>query len=197
MEMKDKHFEEARGAYEEQLASGNLNIEVVAKLAELYLQIGAIDKAIDVMEKFIADHPTHLEARERLGTYYQYAQRQEDYLRNLEEINRLKPHPDNLKAMSDIYNFNTQYDKQAETLQKLVTTEQGAGNVQDAQHFLDLAHIQASNKEYGSAITTLQELKKSQPENFSFAHEELLVSLFFDDKRPEEAASEANEWATV
>jgi tetratricopeptide (TPR) repeat protein len=89
MQMKDKNFEDARIAYEAQLASGNLSIEVVTRLSELYLQTGEVNKAIEVMEKFIAANPASLEARRQLGTYYQYAQRQDDYLRNLEEINKL------------------------------------------------------------------------------------------------------------
>lgn len=190
MQMKDKHFEEARIAYEEQLAKGNLTVDVVTRLSELHLQVGAVDKAIEVMEKFIAANPDNLAAREKLGTYYQYAQRQDDYLRNLEEINQLKPRPENLKALSDIYNFNTEYNKQADTLKKLIETEKGS----DARHFVDLASIFAAEKNYPEAIATLQGLKQNHTDNFSFAEEELLVTLLFDAKRGDEAVAEANDW---
>ncbi len=196
MQMKDKHFEEARVAYEQQLESGNLNIEVVTRLSELYLQIGAVDKAILVMEKFIAENPSNMAARERLGTYYQYAQRQDDYLRNLEEINALKPKPENLKVLSDIYNFNTEYNKQADTLKRLIATEENQGDT-DAKSFMDLASIFAADKKYAEAATTLQGLKLNHPDHFTFAEEELLVTLLFDDKRPDEAAAEAAEWVSA
>jgi len=190
MQMKDKHFEEARAAYEEQLAKGNLSIEVVTRLSELHLQVGAIDKAIEVMEKFIAMNPDNLAAREKVGTYYQYAQRQDDYLRNLEEINKLKPRAENLKLLSDIYNFNTEYSQQADTLKKLIETEKGS----EARHFIDLAQIFAADKNYPEAITTLQGLKQNHPDSFTFSEEELLVTLLFDAKRGDEAATEAGEW---
>src|SRR5665213_1226161 len=87
MQMKDKHFEEARKVYEEEVAQGKVSLETVNHLTDLYLQIGAIDKAIAVLEKYVADNPTRLDIRTKLGTLYQYAQRPDDYMRNLEEIN--------------------------------------------------------------------------------------------------------------
>lgn len=190
MQMKDKRFEEARGSYEKQLADGNVTIEVVTRLSELYLQIGAVDKAIEVMEKYIATKPTDINAREKLGVYYQYAQRQEDYLRNLEEIQKLTPKPENLKTLSDIYNFNTQYEKQAETLNQLVETDQG-GSV---KNFMDLAYIHAAKKAYPEAIDILKEFKTKHPEEYGFEQTELMLTLMFDAKRGEEAALEADEW---
>src|SRR5215469_6011393 len=67
MEMKDKHFEEARKDYQKQLAEGNLTPEVVNNLTDLYLQIGAVDKAIEVMQQYIALHPDNLAARQKIG----------------------------------------------------------------------------------------------------------------------------------
>lgn len=190
MQMKDKHFTEARTDYETQLEQGKLNVEIATRLSELYLQTGDIEKAIGVMEKFVKANPTHLAARKTLGTYYQYAQRQDDYMRNLEEINKLLPKPENLKVLSEIYNFNTQYDKQAETLKKLIA-EQGTT---DATSYVDLASIYASGKNYSQAIATLQTLKQKRPEDFEFAQEELLVTLLFDNNQPNEAVAEADAW---
>lgn len=190
MQMKDKRFAEALANYESQLAQGNLSKEVVTRLAELYLQTGAVDKAIEVTEKYIAANPTDLDAREKVGVYYQYAQRQDDYLRNLEEINKLKPQTENLKILSDIYNFNTQYDKQADALKKLIESEKGA----NGKNFMDLAYIFAAQKSYPEAITTLQGYKVTHPEEFKFPQTELLVTLLFDDKRPDEALKEADSY---
>jgi tetratricopeptide (TPR) repeat protein len=188
MEMKDKHFAEARHAYEEQLAGGNLSLDVVTHLTDLYLQVGAIDKAIEVMEKFVAQHPNHLEARTKLGTLYQYAQRPEDYQRNLEAINQIKMKPENLVALSSIYNFSGQYDKQTATLQKLITVDQG----KNPKYYTDLANIQAAKHDYAGAIATLRELQKNRPDQFSFENTALLVALLLDNKQQDEALKTAD-----
>ncbi|HEU5046404.1 MAG TPA: tetratricopeptide repeat protein [Rickettsiales bacterium] len=193
MEMKDKHFEEARTAYEKELSAGTLDMEVANNLSNLYLQKGDVNKAIEVIEKFVQAHPTDLDARTRLGTLYQYAQRSDDYLRNLEEINKLKPTSENLTTLSDIYNFKGEYDKQAQTLKELILTEKG----KNPQHFVDLANIQASNHDYTNAIATLRDLQKTDPEHFTYQNELFLVSLLFDNKQPDEAAKAATEWVNT
>ncbi|MGE0754429.1 MAG: tetratricopeptide repeat protein [Alphaproteobacteria bacterium] len=190
IQMKDKHFEEALASYETQKASGDLSVEVVSKLTELYLQKSEVNKAIEVMEEYVAVNPRDLEARERLGTYYQYAQRTDDYLRNLEEINRLTPTQENLKTLADIYNFNSEYDNQAKTLKEIVTTQPD----NNPQHYMDLAYIQAANKEVDEAIATLQLFKKQLPEKFSFDGALLLVSLLLDKGQEAEALAVATEW---
>ena len=190
MQMKDKRFEEALVSYEKQLANGNLSLEVVNRLCELYLQTGSVDKAIEVMEKYIAANPTDIPALEKLGLYYQYAQRQDDYLHNLEVINNLKPKPENLKALSDIYNFNTEYNKQADALGELVKTEQGA----NSKNFMDLAYIHAVEKDYTEAVKTLQDLKTQYPADYLFPQAELMVTLLFDAKRGDEAVTEGAAW---
>ena len=116
MLLKDKHFDEARQAYEENLAQGVPTLETANQLMELYLQSGDINKAIDVVKRYVDAHPRDLEMRKRLGTLYQYAQRQDDYLHNLEEMNKISPQPETLKILSDIYNLKGEYDKQADIL---------------------------------------------------------------------------------
>ncbi len=190
MQMKDKRFEEALASYEAQKAAGTLTVDVASQLSELYLQESNVDKAIVVMEEFVAANPTNLDARKRLGTFYQYAQRNDDYLRNLEEINRLTPTAENLKTLSDIYNFTSEYDKQVKTLQEIINTEQGS----NPQHFIDLANIQAANKSYAEAIETLKKFKAQYPEQFSYDATMLLISLMLDEKQTNEALQVGTEW---
>jgi hypothetical protein len=187
---KDKKFDEARVAYEQQLQNGIVSPEVVNTLVDLYLQVGAIDKAIDVMERYIATRPNDIEARRRLGELYQFAQRPDDYLRNLEEINRIQPSAETLQALSQIYNFNSQYDKQAEALKKLIAVE----NQANPQHYIDLANLQASKQARVDAIDTLQKFRAALPQSFTFAQEELLVSLLLDEKRVDEAYAASLSW---
>lgn len=190
IQMKDKRFEEALKSYEEQKSSGALTAEVVSKLTELYLQQSDVNKAIEVMEEFIASHPRDLEARKRLGTYYQYAQRNDDYLRNLEEINRLTPTTENLKTLADIYNFKNEFNNQEKTLKEIVAAEPE----NNAKYFMELAYIQAANKDYDQAISTLQQFKAKDPEKFTFDGALLLVSLLLDQNKEPEALQVAIDW---
>ncbi len=190
MQLKDKHFEDARAAYEKELAAGTLNMEVANNLSDLYLQKGNINKAIETMEKFVAAHPGNLEARIKLGTLYQYDQRTDQYMNNLEAINKIRPNTNDLSNLSYLYNFKGDYDKQAQVLRELIAAEKG----KNPKHFSDLANIQASRHDYAGAIDTLSQLRKSDPEHFTFANEVLLVSLLFDNRQPEDAKKTLESW---
>lgn len=186
---KDKHFSTAREAYEAQLREGALTPEVVNNLVTLYLQDGSLNEATAVMERYIETRPADIEARKRLGQLYQYAGRQDDYQRNLEEIARLNPSPESIAELSQIYNFKGEYDKQAEALKSLIAAEQGV----NAQRYIDLANIQAP-KARQEAIATLQELQAKHPEAFTFREQELLTSLLLDEKRTDDAYASALAW---
>lgn len=190
MQMKDKHFEAARSAYEKETEGAAPNLEVANNLSDLYLQKGDIKKAIETMEKFVASDPNNLQARIKLGRLYQYDQRTEEYMHNLEAINNLKPSSDNLNTLSDIYNYKGDYDQQEKTLKDLIAYEKG----KDPKHYYDLANIQASRHDFVGAVATLHDLQKADPEHFTFSNEVLLVSLLFDDKKPDDATKAASEW---
>lgn len=193
IQFKDKRFDAARATYEEQLKSGKLTPDVVNTLVDLYLQVGSIDQAVAVMEQYVASNPADVSARRRLGELYQFAQRPNDYLRNLEEVAKLNPTPESLAELAQIYNYNSDYARQADTLKQLIALEQ-EGN---AQHFVDLANILASRQSKPEAIDALLRLKARHPQAFDFKQEELLVSLLLDEKRIDEAAAEALAWRQI
>jgi len=190
MEVKDKLFAEAQQIYEKELAKGDLSIGVVSQVTELYVQGGAIDKAIAIMEKFVAEHPDNIDARIRLGQYYQYAQRNEDYRRNLEEINKLKPSSEQTRQLADIYQFTTEYDKQIGALQQLT----GDPKTREPQQYVDLANLLAAKKDYAQAIATLRQMQKTYPKDFGYKETQLLATLLYDQKHNEEAFVEIKNW---
>lgn len=190
MAMKDKNFDAARSAYEKEVTSGSITLEVANNLSDLYLQKGEIKKAIEIMEKFVTANPNNLQGRIKLGRLYQFDQRTDDYTHNLEAINNLKPSSENLDTLSDIYNYKGDYEKQEQTLKNMIAFEKG----QNPKHYSDLANIQASQHDYAGAISTLHEFQKLTPNYFTFANEMLLVSLLFDEQKPDEATQTAGEW---
>ena len=190
MNFKDKKFEESLVAYEEELKKGNLHVSIVGPLIELYLQNGRVDDAIALTERYVEKNPNDIKAREQLGKYYQYAQRQEDYLRNLETLNKMKPDAESMKKLSEIYNFNTQYDKQIETLDQMIVTGEGV----TPKVFMDQAQLLASQQKPLDAVKTLEEFQKAFPDKFPFEAIELMVSLLMDNKQPEQALAKSESW---
>lgn len=190
MHYKNRQFEKAQTAYQEQVAQGQLNIEVATQLARLHLQNGDIEKAIDIMSKFVEANPANVEARKELGNLYQYAQRTEDYIRNLEAINKIRPDRETLERLADIYSFNAQHEKNLQALEELVAL----GPDSSPKYYLSLAQLQAAGKKRTDAIATLKALKKSHPESFGFEETRFFISLLLDENQPQEAFQAAEDW---
>ncbi len=190
---KDKKFDESRAMYEEQLKQGNLSPDTAGNLVDLYLQNGRVNDAIGVMEQFVAKRPTDLSARVILGQLYQYAQRQDDYLKNLEDIKAMNPSEAVLAKLHEEYQKDAQFSKQLSNLEALV--QQGGGGAMDAARYRALATMQAQNKQYDEAIVNLGKLRQLDPASFKFPEVELMVSLQADAQHPDEALKEANAWS--
>ncbi len=173
-----------------QLESGDLSVDVVSALVDIYLQEGNVDEAINITERFVEENPTNIEARKQLGTLYQYAQRPDDYIRNLEEIKRISGNKDITRNLSDIYNFNEDYAKQADALRELIEQKEQL----EPHQFVELANIMASNQNTEEAISVLQTLRQNNPDQMPFDALQLLVSLLMDKAQYEEAYNESVWW---
>lgn len=193
MQFRDKEFEKARVTYEQNLANGQLNVEVVKALTDLHLQSGDVDKAIDVMERFVAQNPNNIEARHELGKLYQFAQRPDDYLANLEEINRLQKGGDSLRAMNEMYAADQQYDKQEPALEALVGSEEG----RLPSHYRNLARLQSSQQKLREAIATYEEFWRVHPNEFKFDDLEVMMTLQLELDNIEGAFNTANSYMDV
>jgi hypothetical protein len=173
MQFRDKEFNKARVAYEQRLESGSLTVDVVSALTNLHLQEGNVDEAILIMERFIAENPENIRARQELGKLYQFAQRPDDYLANLEIINELQESTDSLETMNEMYAASQQYDKQEPTLEALVgTKEERLPN-----HYRNLIRLKSQQKKNAEAIETYKEFWEVYPTNIAYEDVELLVTL--------------------
>ena len=181
LQYKDKHYSKALVLYELQTQKGNFSPQVVTPLADLYLKYGKIDKAISLMEKFVKRSPNYLDAWEKLGLYYQYGQRYDDYRRNLEKIYQISPNPEILRKLAEIHNFNGDLDRQKPVLKELTTKFPAK-----RQDYIDLAYLHAVERDYASAVSTLEILLKRE-ETPDPEIVELIMSLLIDAGRPEKA----------
>jgi len=189
MNLKDKKFEAARELYLEQLANDDMSISVVIPLTDLHLQNSNVDAAVDLMERFVNRNPGNIQARRRLGKLYQYAERSEDYVANLEKIVLLRASEEDLRELSNNYNFSARYEKQIEMLIELIKLKPGR-----EQYYLDLAYLQASQGMLSDAAGTLERFNDSCPEAITDETVEFLLSLLLDTGRHRNAFEISSQW---
>ena len=179
---KNQEFAKARAEYEALIEEGRVNVRTVIPLSRLYLQEGEVDRAIEVMERLMGRHPESIRLRERLGTYYQYAQRPSDYRRNLEALVEREPSEGRFRQLADIYNFEGRYRQQVTVLERLL--ERGEGRPDD---YRALGYLHARLQEPAAGVRRLRELERRWPEEFQARDRRLLVSLLLDGQRYAEA----------
>ncbi|MDP1723737.1 MAG: tetratricopeptide repeat protein [Alphaproteobacteria bacterium] len=192
MYIKDKEFSEALEIYEKLIQKGRLKPEPVKALTDLYVQYGEINRAIELLEQFIAENPEHLEARQQIGTYYQYAQRPGDYLRNLVDVVKFAPSKERLKELSDIYNFNGEYDKQIEILKQLIAYPDP-----EPEYFVYVAHLLAGKDRIDESIAILGDYRLKFPAKITPDTLEFMMSLLLSKHRQDEAYKWSKEWFDI
>lgn len=188
---KDKQYDKAYELYKAKLESGDASPETVGALVDMHLQYGAINDAIKVMEYYVAKHPNSVAARENLGLLYQYAQRPDDYLKNLEIIKELRPDDKAIeKRLAEAYNHDANYEKQLPVLQSLVDKDEKG----EPSQYRSLANLQATSQRWADAISTMNKFREAKPEEFVFNDQEFLVSLLMEDKQFDLAQTEVQTW---
>ncbi|PWC43139.1 tetratricopeptide repeat protein [Azospirillum sp. TSO22-1] len=188
---RDQEFAPALAAYEARYAQGDRTAGTVMPLTRLYLADGSVERAIALMEGYVAHEPAQLEARELLGTLYKHAQRPFDYLDNLEAIARLKPSDAVLRELADAYAYYGEFDRQAEALKRLV-----ALRPDDAEASVDLGQLLAARGRLAEAAGTLAAADDRKNGGIEYDGRVLLTSLLLDLDRADEAFRRAERWLT-
>lgn len=188
MYLQDKQFAAARQTYEERLAAGDFAVAIVLPLIDIYLHYGEVDKAVALMERFLAEHPGNVDARERLGDYFKDAQRYGDYRQNLEALAELAPSPAILRALIEIYVIEGEDEARMTILARLV-----AGFDATAREQVQLAELQAAYGYLAAAAETLELLAERMPEALGGRARFFLASLLLDLGRTDEAFAMASE----
>lgn len=192
LQEKDQTIREAGNVdYEAQYAAGNVSERVVVGLADTYIGQGRGQDALPILEAFVRDNPEALAARKKLAALYQAAGRDEDYLRQMEIVAQREPSEQNLKLLADMYNYVQLYDKQAETLRRLIEVSGGA----NPDYYVDLATVLALQERKGEAAGVIQELQARHPDYVSFKMVRLVVVNYVDSGQMEDAFREAASWS--
>jgi Tfp pilus assembly protein PilF len=186
---RDKNFDEALRRYEARLKSGDLSPAVVMPLSQLYLQFGNVDAAVALMERYVREHPEDVTARTELGRYYQFAQRGPEYLAELEALSRLSPSEQTLRSIAEIYSFQSQFDEQIATLQRIVELYPGS-----PQDLIDMATLMAARGRLTDAAAALRRLHEVHPDASTPETIQFLLSTLLDSGQPDAAVTEGRQW---
>lgn len=189
MYLKSRQIPQAQAIYERLFAEGDQSVQVVIPLVDIYLSLGSVNRAVEVLEPFVERHPKNVPAMEKLAKLYQYAQRPLDYLSIQQRLSELDPSERRLGELADIYNFYGRYEQQIATLRQLTRLYPG-----NTRRSLDLAQLLAARKRYDEAIASLRLIQKQAPEDFDQSLSELLVYMYLSAGQPQQAQAQAERW---
>ncbi|ABK45467.1 hypothetical protein Mmc1_2976 [Magnetococcus marinus MC-1] len=190
MYLKDKDFDTAQGYLESFVdASKEMPDSAVLPLAKLHLQNGQVDKAVKLLEDFLKRRPENIEAQKLLNTYYQYAQRPTEYLRNLEAIVKKTPDKDALIRLSRLYNQRGMHDSQIDVLYQLIKYYP-----EDTRPYGDLTRMLASKKRYDEAVEVMLRLREEKHLFLREDEKELLLDLLLLADRLQQAQTLSKSW---
>ncbi len=123
MRLEDKNFNDAFEYYKKQYIHGEKSINILAPLIKIYIYYGYIDKAIGLLELYIAENPNSIEGRKQLTALYKSSEYYYKYCESLEELQKLVPSTRNLQALSDTYSFLGMREKEMEALARLIKSK--------------------------------------------------------------------------
>ena len=172
---------------------GRRSFPIMSALADKKIAAGDRPGAIKVLEEYVASNGADAKGHQKLAEQYQLAGRQADYNRELEAVAASAPTEANLRLLSDIYNANKDYPKQAATLQKLVDVTQGA----KPESYVDLATIQVVAGDQDGALRTVEALRAKHPGFSNYPTTRIMVSVLSGKGDVERAFQIANEWLST
>ena len=188
MYLKGLDYESAQSALEQRLASGDLSVGVVIPLTRVYLEIGEFERAVELMERFVASHPQEAEAKEELANLYKQSARIYDYLETLADLARIRPTEKVLRELSDYYSDHGETEKQIVVLRSLVKIR---ARYED---WMDLAQLESDLGNFDAAQAALDELSNRFKVPRTQRTIEFYISVLARTGREAEALELAEGW---
>jgi len=191
MYLKGLDYESAQSALEQRLNAGDLSVGVVIPLTRVYLEIGEFERAVALMERFVAAHPNEASAKEELASLYKQSARIYDYVETLADLARIRPTEKILQDLSDYYSDHGEIEKQVEVLRVLVQRFK-----MRFENWMDLAQIEADLGNFEAASLALKELEQRFTVPRSQRTIEFYVNVLSRTGREAEAIALAEGWLT-
>ncbi len=180
---------QARRLLEERLAAGERSSDIVLPLAEILIQSGDVERALNLLRTLPAPPGERTALDQRIGQFERYGQFTWDYLHTLEEICRTKPSDADLRELANLYRYLNLTEKLTATLHELIA--RGATEPSD---FVELANLEAIAHRASHAAQVLDDLEKQHPEAITGDTVELLISVLLDAGETTRAEEQAAAW---
>ncbi|MGB1539399.1 MAG: tetratricopeptide repeat protein, partial [Rickettsiales bacterium] len=183
MAVRDYNYTAPKQHYDSELEKGKDDVETVQQLVRINTNTGDVDRAIEVLETYVKEHPEDDKALKQLGELYQFAQRYEDYMAILEARAKEHESPVVLQEMAQLYNFFQQKDKQKDALNRLYLVENG----KNPETLQQLSVFAAIDKDYANTAKWLDELLELDPEAYTQDDAIRHVNALLEENRPDDA----------
>lgn len=153
-----REFGRSARQFQEYFSKNQKTREAIVPRVLIDLEYANVNDAIRIMEDYVNEHPKDIDARIYLGELYQKASRPYAYLRNLEEVYKLRPSIKVLEELKERYQWFNEPEKQMAALKQLVKD-----NAASARDYSNLAALYAAKGQLNLAVQTFDELLKKFP----------------------------------
>lgn len=142
---------------------------------DVHLQLGDVDAALSKLEAYVETAPDDAEAWARLAVYYRQAQRLFDYVRALEEVQRLRPTPEVARELVTRYLWTGDEQKELAALRALIDLDAA-----EEGEYIRAGLLAASTGDPGAAATILQRLAQRAPAAIGVGTADLWANVLVD-----------------
>lgn len=183
----EKSFERYKTLYEEK---HDRSVSVVVPLIWLNLQYANIDRAIEILQEYIAENPTSYDAIDYLGKIFVSADRPYSNLQLLPRTFALQPTLENIREQATLYFFYGETKKQMTALETLIENYRGYQS-----EYQTLAYLYAKHGENEKSLGIINKLLAAYPLNeLEESSVILAVSLFIENNKKQEALTLAENY---
>lgn len=190
MKLHDKSYDEAQSDFATRWAKGDRSREVANALTELYVRLGDIDHAIDILFTYTEAKPDDDQALARLADLFRDAQRRDDYIKAVERLTKDKPDDvHQLRRLEKLYDMAGRNEERIKVLQTLVHSRDAAIEDHEA-----LADMLASKDDSKGALEVLYNAFRRWPGKATADMAQTFVALVADTERVDLINSVIDPW---
>jgi predicted Zn-dependent protease len=184
MQMNSADYAGAMKLYTSLHEQGDNSINVLVPLINLHLHYGDIEKAISLLETYVAENPKLVEGHRHLAELYKSSQRLHEYCAILEKIQELAPSVATLRELANNYDFLGLYQKEMKTLARLVAHKDYRPVEED---FIKLASYYRVNHQPVEASQTLLDYITQKKYEVDIYTASLATQLLLDNGEAKQA----------
>lgn len=188
MYYRSGRLDDARRILEREMRQGDLSASNVHYATQTYLRLGDVERAIELIERYVDANEKDLTALKLLSNYYRDTGRAALYRISLEKLERMAPNVEQRVELARVYRAAGMYDEWSAMLEQLVQQ-----NVAPAADYMTSAMLKASRGDREGALRILDLMVARHPRAVNVSAGELRVNLELDAARPDRALAAAQD----